>query len=70
MGTGSPRGCWDRGSAPGPGLTSANRVGASVLPAPQGDLLGEGNPSWVLLLGATLMGKARFILQDGRALQK
>lgn len=62
--------CRERGSAPAPRLTSANRVGASMLPAPQWDLLGEGNPSWVLLLGATLMGKARFILWAGRALQK
>lgn len=58
------------GSAPGPRLTSANRVVASVLPVPRWDLLGEGNPSWVLLLSAMTMGKARFIPWDGRALQK
>lgn len=36
----------------------------------QWDLLGEVNPSWVLLLGAMPMDKARFILWDGRTLQK
>lgn len=43
------------------------RVGTSMLCESRWDLLGEGNPSWVLLLGAVPMHKGRFMLWDGTA---
>lgn len=43
-------------------LTPTGRVGTSVPREPRWELLAEGSPSWVLLLGAVPGDKARLIL--------